>query len=463
MRKRGQPASNETAVARYLARTAEPEAALADRLRGTFGHALQVPAYGEQECLFDMLGSVPQGPLGDVLIVLVLNARADSPGKVHEANRAARDRVTALASSAERISPDFEAQLLPHPRGKVLLIDRALPGRLLPAGQGIGLARKVGCDVILRLHAEGRIASPWIHATDADVVLPGDYFGQIADADVARTSAAVYPFEHRFPADEALAEAGRLYEISLRYTTLGLAWAGSPYAYQSLGSCLAIRPSSYAQVGGFPRKNAIEDFTVLNELAKMGAIVRLPGAPIGLEGRISTRVPVSTGKALSKLAARGSPASSFRLDHPIVFAHLAAWLRVMAAIARRRGDLAEPLSELPSGSPFFRAGLLEEALGEMGAFAAVREALESSSDEETLLRRLHGWFDAFRTRDLLRSLGQRGLEALPFREALSEAPFTGLTDSTEDDLESLRVSLADEERKLSMSPAGVAALEPESA
>ena len=40
----------------------------------------------------------------------------------------------------------------------LLLIDRAAPGYFLPEGQGVGLARKIGCDLILRLRAGGRIA-----------------------------------------------------------------------------------------------------------------------------------------------------------------------------------------------------------------------------------------------------------------------------------------------------------------
>ncbi|HYX19371.1 MAG TPA: hypothetical protein VFA98_00815, partial [Thermoanaerobaculia bacterium] len=80
-------------IAAYLSRHAEPEAAAADRLEGTFGNAVVVPAYGEGQSLFDTLGSVPRTAGGETLVVVVLNARADSPAKVHEANRAASGRL----------------------------------------------------------------------------------------------------------------------------------------------------------------------------------------------------------------------------------------------------------------------------------------------------------------------------------------------------------------------------------
>jgi hypothetical protein len=67
-------------VSQYLGRHAEPEARVVAEsltLQGSWGHALVVPAYGEETSLFPLLGSVPAGPLGEVLIVVVLNARAD--------------------------------------------------------------------------------------------------------------------------------------------------------------------------------------------------------------------------------------------------------------------------------------------------------------------------------------------------------------------------------------------------
>ena len=95
----------------------------------------------------------------------------------------------------------------------------------------------------------------------------------------------------------------------------------------------------------------------------------------------------------------------------------------------------------------------------MGAFAALREAIGRSGDAATLRRHAHTWFDAFRTLKLIRALQSGGLPALPWREALAEAPFTGLSASTQDDPETLRRALAAKERELSASPAGVPAAE----
>ena len=444
-------------ITQYLSRHAEPEAAAADGLEGSFGHAVVVPAYGEGQSLFDTLGSIPRGPRGETLVVVVLNARADSPAAVHEANRAAGARLAEAARSSAGLGGDPPITAHQYPNGTVIVVDRAGPGRYLPEGQGVGLARKIGNDLVLRLHAAGRIASPWIHNTDADTLLSNDAFDQTEGLDGADLAAAVYFFEHRFPESPDLALAGRLYEISLRYYVLGLAWAGSPYAYEAMGSCIAVRPDAYAAVRGFPRKNAAEDFYVLDKLAKVGAIARLAGAPFLLEGRVSDRVPFGTGKALSQLLGKPGALAGFRLYHPMAFAHLSAWLRALSAVARSGGRLEAALDELPRENPFFRADLLVASLEKMGAFSALREAIARSDNGATMLRHFHTWFDAFRTLKLIRALQSGGLTALPWREALSEAPFTGLSASTQDDPETLRRALASKERGLSASRAGVTA------
>ena len=448
---------NGKALSQYLTRHAEPEAEVAPRLPGDLGHALIVPAYGERESLFALLASVPGGPAGPVLVVGVLNARADSSSGVHEANRAVRERLEKELPPAAVLSDLPPIRAYPLSGGTLLLVDRAVPGSLLPPGQGVGLARKIGNDIALRLHAEGRLASPWLHNTDADTLLPRDYFEQTAGLDAAGTGAAIYFFEHRFEEDPDLALAGRLYEISLRYYVLGLAWAGSPYAYESMGSCLAIPAGSYAEVRGFPKKNAAEDFYVLDKLAKVGRIERLAGSPLTLEGRPSDRVPFGTGRALRDLTGKGKSLANFRLYHPLVFAHIAAWLRVLDRISSGK-DAEAAMAELPPSSPFFRTDALREGLERLGAARAIREARARSSDAATLRRHLHTWFDAFRTLKLAHALRDGGLPSLPWREALAEAPFTGLTGWTEDEPETLRRALASEERALSKSAAGVTAL-----
>src|SRR5215467_12673826 len=102
-------------VAQYLARHTEPEVAVAEKLSGAFGHVLIIPSYGELETLFGLLGSVPGGPAGQVLLIVVLNARSDSPQHVHEANEAVRERLRRELPSSVSLSdaPPITAHAMP--------------------------------------------------------------------------------------------------------------------------------------------------------------------------------------------------------------------------------------------------------------------------------------------------------------------------------------------------------------
>ena len=309
----------------------------------------------------------------------------------------------------------------PASRGTLLVIDRAVEGHFLPEGQGVGLARKIGNDAVLAISAAGRIASPWLHNTDADTLLPRDYFDQIEPIDPAGVGCAVYFFDHRFEADPDLAQAGRLYEISLRYYVLGLAWAGSPYAYQSMGSCLAI-PSGRLRGGkrGFPRKNAAEDFYVLDKLAKVGTIARLAGAPLSSRGAVGPRSLRHGPRAAGPHREEARRPGRFP---PLPPARLRAPRRVAPDSATSRGRAEEwrsAFARIPRGNPFFRDGRLEPRCA-ASTLAAVAEAVAARAIPDALLRRLHTWFDAFRTLKLAHALRDSGFPST----ALAGGTFRG--------------------------------------
>jgi len=411
------------ATRKYLGRWAEPEVGLADAIPGAFADVLVIPCYGEGAEVAVTLASVPASPDGGVLIIVVLNARRDSPQWVHDENARTRDLLADGCATGSPLSPG--TPLLPHPRGGLLLVDRAGDERFLPERQGVGLARKIGADIALALVARGAVRSPWIHCTDADARLPADYFEQIDSARLGDAAALVHPFRH--PADPATA-AGRAvleYEASLRYHVLGLRYAGSRYAHHSIGSAISIHSRAYAEVRGFPRRRAAEDFYLLNKLAKVGEIVRVRGAAIELSGRASERVPFGTGRAVrDALACPGG--GSLSLYDPAVFAALRAWIRTLDACAQGNAE-REPRTWLAqfadAEETAFDTSALESCLDEMNAFGAVRQASTQRRSAGDLRRHLHDHFDAFRCLKLAHALRDRAHPSLPLRDALARAPF----------------------------------------
>jgi hypothetical protein len=287
----------------------------------------------------------------------------------------------------------------------LLVVDRARSGRRLPPKQGVGLARKIAGDVALALIREGVVQSEWIRCTDADVAVPVDYLDRLAEP-IPGASAALMPFAHQPEGDEIQQRAMRIYDAYLQSYVDGLEAAGSPYAFHTIGSLISVQAHAYAVVRGIPRREAGEDFYLLNKLAKVGDVHTLDGAPVKIRGRVSDRVPFGTGAALKEIRAalaKGEPTRSY---DPRVFDGVKVWLQALNRFAEEP-DL-EDLEKAVRAAPPPLGESLFSTLRDMGAFAAAAKACRQVSGEQ-LHRRLMEWNDAFRTLKLVHGLRDAGI------------------------------------------------------
>jgi hypothetical protein len=418
--------SGDKATRKYLGGYAEPEAVLGGELGarfGPFGHGLTIPSHAEGTRLAECLAAIPRGPRGAVFTVVVINAPAGAPVAVQEANQQSLERIRRDYGQAENLSST--ASIFPHPAGALLIIDRT-GEHPLPERQGVGLARKIGADILLTLAEAGRLDSPWIHCSDADATLPRDYFEQVENTTEPDTAALLYRFRHQADTDARTHEAALQYEISLRYYVLALRFAGSAHAFHSIGSTLALHANAYARVRGFPRREAAEDFHLLNKLAKVGRIGQLSGAPLLLSSRASFRVPFGTGAAIGRLLE--SSETSLYTYHPGVFHHLRAWQRTLVRILSDHGgdgNLRRLVLEDASEDSEVEGERLVEALASSGAFTHAEKAINAPAGAAR--RQLLDGFDGLRTLKLVHSLRDAGLANLPLRTALEMACFIGLS------------------------------------
>jgi len=373
---------------KYLRLYAEPEAAdSADRLaQRRFAHSLVIPAYREYAELLSELQALA-GRTPGLLIILVLNQPDSDSGDANRALRAAVQSLPVLEQGLYALDKD----------GALLLVERPRP---LPRREGVGLARKIGCDIALALHAAGVVDSDWLHNTDADARLPADYFAAAATEHAA--VAISHPFRHTLPAQPGLALAVRLYELRLHYYVLGLRAASSPYAFHTLGSCLSARAKAYAGVRGFPRRAGAEDFYLLNKLAKLGPVASPRDPVIELAGRASDRVPFGTGPAVGKLADNPAPLAEPLFYHPHCFTALGALLRSLPDLAGGE-TVANALAAHPGAADVL------EAMGIAGALAHCRT---QGRDSAAFSKHFHQWFDGFRTLKFIHGLRARGLDDL---------------------------------------------------
>lgn len=402
-------------AAKYLSRYIEPESELAARLPEGYAAVLAVPALGESIELLEGYRQAARAAPGRVLIVLVVNAALATPSALREENaRLIQSMAAGAAGTCSTLGPG--ALRISSDDFDVLLVDRSSSGRELPPKRGVGLARKIALDIAFRAQLLGRAQSPWLSTTDADVTLPEDYFRRIAATPLDAT-ALLHPFVHEGASDEVALATAR-YELFLRYHVLGLAWAGSPYAYTSLGSAMSVNAQAYASVRGVPQREAGEDFYLLAKLAKLGPLQRSRGAPVRVRARLSARVPFGTGPRVSAILRNGELAAA----PPEAYAVLGGVLSALEAFATHRHEprLQADLAD---------AGALSAAEIPMVRIAAGAGLLNACRDSAAqvgagdLRRRLHTWFDGLRTLRLLHAVRDAGVPDVPLSAAIARAPF----------------------------------------
>ncbi|MBT8148588.1 MAG: hypothetical protein KJO24_01565, partial [Gammaproteobacteria bacterium] len=421
-------------TSKYLQRYAEPgTAALYNQLFSrssetpAYRFCLCLPVYDENPQILQRLQALAKHQARCLFIVVV-----NQPNTVAQASRANTQFVTAINNQLPVLATAPGASLYAIDKHSgLLLLDRCTPGRQIDPRQGVGRARKIAADLALQLIYGHRVLQPFIFCSDADAHWPDDYFiavQQSAAAHSPKTAAWIYPFKHiASPAQDsspALHDATLLYEKRLNAYVHGLNYAGSPYAYHTLGSTICIAAEHYAMVRGFPCRNAGEDFYILNKLRKTGSIVSLAQPLIYLDARASSRTPFGTGSAAQQLAAtNGSEPACFY--HPALFFLLRLLLQWQDALAvAMQRDTALPWAEhlahfvaaqLDHQSPArcdltqrFTAAQLSDAM------TAALEALDFASglqhcqrqamSAEAFAKHLYCWFDGFKTLKWLHQL-----------------------------------------------------------
>ena len=388
-------------VSHYLHNYAEPvvdwlDANIRRQLYKIYRYVLVIPVYDESlDCLDYVL---PQN-LQNTLVIIVVNASEDDNIETIKRSQALLNRLGGREAPLTVINQNKDTTLL--------VIDCCTKNRLLPLKQGVGLARKIGADLALLCIANKIVVTPWIHCTDADVKLPNSYFDNPElEEDVA---VAIYPFTHYPPHKNIL-----LYEISLRYYKLHLAWAGSPYAFHTIGSLLKINAQNYAAVRGFPKRQAAEDFYLLNKLAKTGKVIQLKTEPIILSSRISTRVPFGTGAMMKRLANN----QELLFYHREIFNYLRIWLDLIEMlwcdryIIKELG-LAQWLIDKELADEILLTILLQ-----LGVDKILQHAYRQCKDYSRFKFFIKVWFDGFRTLKFIHYLRDNYFPSLPLEEAI---------------------------------------------
>ncbi len=395
----------EKAVSKYLQLYAEPEVALLDSLPAfDVGHCCVVPCYRESAAFFRQYFDTFEN--SSTLLVAVVN-QPDCDAEI----KPQLGLVEKLKQDCQPLWQQQHLTLLRRERHYLLLIQRFEEGWRIPKKQGVGLARKIGADCALACIVKQRVSSSWIFSTDADAQLPQDYFNI---GDIQGLAAGTFQFEHLPCGETDIDQATQLYQQHLHYYVAGLRWAGSRYAFHTIGSCLAFSANAYAQSRGFPKKAAGEDFYLLNKLAKLGGIGQFK-PKVELTSRLSKRVPFGTGPAVADIIELMQSGRDYCSYAPDCFELLKALLQAFDELWQQR----EQLEPWLNGLPF----LASQYLAQQGFITLAKGWIKQSKSQSQFEHLLHCWFDAFRTLKFIHHCRGLGYPDIPLHQALLQAKF----------------------------------------
>ncbi len=332
---------DKTAVANYFQRFGFCERQVSQAPPADLGMVVVVPCFDEP----DLIGALEslracEQPARPVEIIVVVNSSLHAPNDVKARNRAAAEQARAFAHVIEM--PD-----------------------LPPKHAGVGLARKIVMDEALRRFADvGTLWDAVIVNFDADCRCERNYLKAIETHFAAhpQTPGCSIYFEHPpGPAD--------LYELHLRYYVQALRYARHPYAFHTVGSCMAVRARVYMEQGGMNKRKAGEDFYFLQKVIALGNYTDLLATRVVPSPRASDRVPFGTGKAVADQL-RGKPALTYPFE---AFEDLKKFFE----------DVAHPPEAMDS------------FLTSLGFERKLREFRENTASAAAFQDRFFRWFNGF--------------------------------------------------------------------
>ncbi|SEK88096.1 hypothetical protein SAMN05216262_103198 [Colwellia chukchiensis] len=410
--------AREKACAKYLAHYAEPEVQALASFPSTlyYQHAVVIPAFQETG---DFIDRFVHSVLAQQACLLIVIINQPDSGLSLQQQQAQVDLSAYIKQQGETRWQHNNLYLVElnsveqQSNSAILLVDRYnVP---IPVEQGVGLARKIGADLALKLYHQGQISSSWLHSTDADAHLPDNYLSAYGQANPLLDKAVVTccNFYH-YSRHLAIHDANMRYENALRYYVAGLQYAQSPSAYFTIGSTLSFDVFAYSQARGFPKRSAGEDFYLLNKLAKLGEVAFLSDVLIKLDARPSQRVPFGTGPAVQNIMHLAQTGADYYYYHPQVFTALRTCLQAFEHLWQQRHQPELWLSELPD--------YIQQALSAVGLMAFINK--QKNAKQQQFNKQLVVWFDSFKTLKFIHAVRDLGLANIPLEQAIATAPFS---------------------------------------
>lgn len=343
------------------------------RISKNLGIIVVIPAYNEPQLLRSLM-ALKRCQLHhyDVEVIVVINDAIKDTSDIKNTNQQVFEQ--AQKWSEKNSTPRLQYRILYR---------EDLPDKFA----GVGLARKIGMDEACYRFEKIKKKNGIIVCFDADTSCQPNYFQAIEGhfKKYTKSAACSLYFEHPLMGAEyepAVYEAIAAYELHLRYFINAQRWAGAPFAYQTIGSAMAVRASHYQKQGGMNRRKAGEDFYFLHKFISIGKCSNLTTTTVIPSPRMSDRVPFGTGKAVKEILANKELYTTY---HPQTFKDLKALFKIVPTLyasdfSTAQANLSKCILQFLSLQEF------EEKLAEIRG---------NTTNSKTFTKRFFNWFNAF--------------------------------------------------------------------
>lgn len=336
-----------------------------------------IPACAEKDFLPETLRSIsiqPEEFLSSTLVVVVVNHSDKIEKSIVENNRSTWTIINDTEFGFELIG-----------------IDAFSTGYELPEKHaGVGLARKIGFDLVLPYSDKNTLFC----SIDADTLISKNYFAILSKYKSKVEFDCLIPGIKHLKSNDNKIESGiRKYEKFLYETADKIKKSGSPFGFVTMGSAMVFTASAYVSAGGISRRKATEDFYFLQEVVKSTSVKSIPETLVYPSARESGRVYLGTGFRMQQVKQGFDIESLFYSNNS--FKVLEKWISL--GINNWNASVEKILIDaenIENGLPKF---LIQEGIRKKWSGLQ-----KSSQSESQFIQQFHRWFDGLKTHRLLK-------------------------------------------------------------
>ena len=376
-----------------------------------FNRIVVIPAIAEPENVLALLSSLANNEakyFHSTLILFVINNTLSAGLEIRQANK---QTIELLRSIINKASEDDFLKHIYSSGLHIGFIDACSGGKEMDdKNGGVGLARKIGMDIALKYFNYESDVRKILVCLDADCTVAANYVTAITEYfNQERCGAAVINYEHDINGADENTAAIICYELYLRYYLSGLTFAGSLYAFHTIGSTMVCDYECYIKAGGMNKLKAAEDFYFLEKLSKITEVHTIRNTCVYPSSRPSFRVPFGTGQRVNRFLSYTQ--NEYLLYDPRSFVVLKKWHSLLISLDET--NLQQILDESKNVNNHLYNFLVENNF-ELFWLTICSQKLS----RQQITKQKKYWFDAFRTLKLIHYLRDKAYPLINMFDAI---------------------------------------------